>query len=282
MDATGLAATPLATPSAFFAWCLKNIRDEQIPFGHYGHYMPDRASAAYLARSYDERMADVAALLRPGLRALEIGPGIGIDLHWAALQGVAVVGAEFDRGCVAAAHRLTEHVSAAFQRPLNIDMRRTNLLDMSGETFDLIFMKEVFHHLEPRDRIVSKLAELLAPGGTLVVIEPNAWNPLIQLQLFAYRRFNLISTTTDPETGEEFMYGNERIVTPGKLRRLFAGVGIDGTTRLFRILPTQLAAIGGLAKIASGLERAKVDAILAPACIHCVYRGTKHTADRRG
>jgi SAM-dependent methyltransferase len=267
-----------ASPSAFFAWCLGNIHDEQIPFGHYGHYMPQTGANDYLGRSYDQRMADLVELARPGLRVLEIGPGVGIDLHWVALQGASVVGAEFDAGCARAARRLTEYVSSAFNRPLDIEIRRTNVLDISGDKFDLIYMKEVFHHLEPRERIVPKIAELLAPGGTLVIVEPNAWNPLIELQLFAYRRFDMISTTTDPETGKEFMYGNERILTPGKLRKLFRDVGVNGTTRLFRLLPTQLASIGPVAAAARVLERAGINALIPPACIHCVYRGTKSVA----
>ena len=48
-------------------------------------------------------------------------------------------------------------------------------LDLDGQQFDFIFMKDVFHHLEPRKQIVKKIGEILAPGGSILIIEPNFW-----------------------------------------------------------------------------------------------------------
>lgn len=48
-----------------------------------------------------------------------------------------------------------------------------------SNSFDLVFVSGVFHHVPPekRSEVMGHLAELLAPGGTLIIIEHNPANP---------------------------------------------------------------------------------------------------------
>jgi SAM-dependent methyltransferase len=266
------ASVPVS-PSAFFAWCLENATELSFR-ANYPQYHRMLGKADYLWRSYDRRLTDIIPLAKSGIRALEIGCGIGADLHWLALHGASVVGLDVKSEWIAAARQLTEIVSNHFG-PVDVDIRRTNFLDMPDEQFDLVYMKDTFHHLEPRDRIIDKLAKVLKKGGRLVIVEPNAWNPLIQYKMFAIRGFKTIAVKTDKATGERFVYGNERLVTPAALRRGFRSAGIEGQTRVLRLLPTQLSNKPSLARIAEQLERAGVDSWLLPAAIHTVFLGVK-------
>lgn len=265
----------LVSPSAFFAWCLHSVDQDQIPFrANYPQYFQASGSSDYLWRTYDRRLSDVIGLVRPGLRVLEIGCGIGSDLHWLALHGARVTGIDVKSEWTTAAKLLTKHVSARIA-PVEVDIQRINLLDLPDAQYDLIYMKDTFHHLEPRDEIVAKIARLLAPGGSLVIVEPNAWNPLIQWKMFRIRGFRTIIDKTDKATGERFVYGNERLVTGGAIVRSFARHGVKGTSRLFRLVPTALASNRWIVGAADLLESVRIEAGLIPVCIHCVYRGTK-------
>lgn len=136
-------------------------------------------------------------------------------------------------------------------------------------------MKDTFHHLEPREQIVGKIAALLAPGGRVVIVEPNALNPLIQFKMFRIRGFNTIVEKIDKATGEHFIYGNERLVGGHTIVRLFSRHGVEGSSRLFRLIPTSLAKRLWLVRLADLLEAAHLESLLVPACIHSVYYGTK-------
>src|SRR5690348_16145732 len=85
------ANTALASPAAFFRWCLRSVDQDEIPFrDNYPQYFTAPDSVFYLWRTYDRRLSEVIELVRPGLRVLEIGCGIGSDLHWLALRGAKV------------------------------------------------------------------------------------------------------------------------------------------------------------------------------------------------
>lgn len=269
-------AAVLATPAAFFEWCLQTAPAE-IPFRvNYPQYSERANSSEYLWRTYNRRLADIIALVRPGLRVLEIGCGIGADLHWIAMQGAHVTGIDVKSEWVDAARKLTEHVKASFGRDdLNVDLRRINLLALANDEYDLIYMKDTFHHLEPRDKVIAKIVSLLAPGGSVIIVEPNAWNPAIQYQMFRIRGLKTVIEKIDRATGEHFIYGNERLISGPAIARGFAAHGIKGTSRYIRLVPTALTSSAALVSLATLLESPSIEPLLAPLCIHSVYCGSK-------
>jgi 2-polyprenyl-3-methyl-5-hydroxy-6-metoxy-1,4-benzoquinol methylase len=274
-DMTHTSASALASPAAFFAWCLHSVDQDNIPFRtNYPQYFAAPDSASYLWRTYNRRLSEVIELVRPGLRVLEIGCGIGSDLHWLALHGAKVTGIDVKSEWTTAAELLTKHVCAKIA-PVTVDIQRINLLDLPDAQYDLIYMKDTFHHLEPRDQIVAKIVSLLAPGGTVVIVEPNAWNPMIQLKMFRIRGFKTIVEKIDKATGERFVYGNERLVSGPAIARGFARYGVKGSTRLFRLVPTALSSNPLIVGAADLLEKMRIEPGLLPLCIHSVYRGTR-------
>ncbi len=200
--------------------------------GYYAGYR--RHFGPRLRHFYADQLREVATLVRPDTRLLEVGCGCGTESLWLAQQGadVTAIDVRQDRLDVAKARAATLGLNVAFTK--------TNLLDLPAEpSFDIVWMEQAFHHLEPRDAVVRHIAALLKPGGHLAISEANGANPLIQAQLFARRGFKTIATYTDDD-GVERPYGNERVMTGATLAGLFADVGIEcQSLRWFRLWPNR-------------------------------------------
>lgn len=97
-------------------------------------------------------------------RCLEIGAGGGSISHWLARQlppGGEVVAVDLHPERIPAHPRL---------RPVAHDLGDpTPLGDVLGHGYHLILARMVLIHLPQRDRLIPQLAQLLAPGGTLLV-----------------------------------------------------------------------------------------------------------------
>ena len=267
-------------PSELFRWCLMNTSSGHDVFSYetcFHAYLAIAEQDGYLWRTYDRRLAPLinAIKFKKSQRVLEVGCGFGHDLIWTALAGGGrAVGIDVNSAFVDIARRTQAVVEKHIGHSIDLDIRRCNLLSMSlDEQFDLIYMKDVFHHLEPREEVCDRLSALLAPGGTIVIVEPNAWNPLIQLQMLRIRGFRTVIEKTDAATGERFVFGNERLVTGFRLRSLFKRQGIHGLSKTIRFLPTKLSRHPLLVLIALALERMHLEPVLCPACIHTVYVG---------
>ena len=50
-------------------------------------------------------------------------------------------------------------------------------------TFATVLIRDVLHHLEDPAKTLRESLRVLRPGGTFVLMEPNAHNPLIRLQM---------------------------------------------------------------------------------------------------
>ena len=66
------------------------------------------------------------------------------------------------------------------------------------------------HYLDPRRCCVQRISKLLTTGGEILVLEPNALNPLIQLEMLMKRGTKTIVEAVDTvATREPCFYGNE-------------------------------------------------------------------------
>ncbi|MBY0279293.1 class I SAM-dependent methyltransferase [Candidatus Binatia bacterium] len=141
---------------------------------------------------------------------------------------------------------------------------------MTGDTFDLIWMEQALHHVEPREAALDRVVDLLAPGGRVVVSEANAANPLLQLQLLLRRGWRTRTTLVD-HTGREHPYGNERVLRAATLVRALArrGVRCERVCH-FRVFPNH-PRFDGTRGIEARIERLQ----LVPLLTHYNYVGRR-------
>jgi SAM-dependent methyltransferase len=101
----------------------------------------------------------------PGGKALEVGSGNGSIAAWLAAQvapGGSVVGVDLDLSLIAT-------------RAPDLEFRQGDILagpvDPGG--FDLVTARAVLHHLADPELAIANLVASLAPGGAILLIEPD-------------------------------------------------------------------------------------------------------------
>lgn len=110
--------------------------------------------------------------------------------------------------------------------------------------FDALIGFFVLHHLHDLDRCFASMARLLKPGGRIVFLEPNAFNPLYYLQV-----------TLSPTMSWE---GDRGIIEmrKGRIFRAMHGAGlVDLDVRRFGFFPPAVANHPRGAALESRLER---------------------------
>jgi SAM-dependent methyltransferase len=244
---SGMRATPQLPGESgsiadFLAWWLDHPvltpRLQAVFDSYYAGYK--RSFGSYIRMHYSAQSHEVESLIRTSSkpRLLEIGAGCGTEAIWFALRGAQVTSIDIQAERLEVAKARQSLVEQSIGRKLDLQFQLCSLFDhVPDEPYDVIWMEQAFHHIEPRPQAYVVVASLLAPGGHVVVSEANAWNPLIQLMLFKRRGFRTVVHKTGAD-GAEILYGNERVVPPVVLRRGFCRVGVEPvSTRYFRFLP---------------------------------------------
>jgi SAM-dependent methyltransferase len=270
-------ASDFATIADFLDWWLRNpvlpAPQQKVFDGYYSSYRG--RFGRYIRHHYSDQSAEIAALIgtKGSPRLLEIGGGCGTEALWFALKGARVLAIDVNEERLAVARARKEVIERGIGRPLDIEFRFCSLFDLDAPAaFDLIWMEQAFHHVEPRAKIYSTIARLLAPEGDVVISEANGWNPLVQLMLFRVRGFKTIVDRTTAD-GQRILYGNERITIPSVMARGFDEAGIERqAVRYFRILPNVAAA-----ETLMPVERA-IPQFAAPFFSHYNYVGHKAAA----
>jgi SAM-dependent methyltransferase len=109
------------------------------------------------------RLIEMANGLEPG-RVLDIGCGRGLLLHQLRKRGWDVLGTE-----------MTEESASHARDVLRIDVRAGLLSDLGfadGE-FDTVILWHVLEHIPDPGGLLTEVARILRPGGTLLVAVPN-------------------------------------------------------------------------------------------------------------
>jgi 2-polyprenyl-6-hydroxyphenyl methylase/3-demethylubiquinone-9 3-methyltransferase len=125
-------------------------------------YIRDRA-----VRRFDREPKRLDCLT--GLRVLDIGCGGGILSEPLARLGASVVGADPSETNIEAARH------HAAQSDLAVDYRCTTAEELAaaGETFDIVLAMEVVEHVADVGLFVNRCAEMVKPGGLLIVATLN-------------------------------------------------------------------------------------------------------------
>ncbi len=227
--------------SEWLAWWLAEPRltpEVQPAFDRYYKTYRDRFSP-YLRRHYANQTAEVQALIRPGTRVLEVGCGCGTESLWFALNGASAVGIDVNGRRIPVAQERARYVREVLGLEVDVAFMKESLFAFEdADGFDVIWMEQAFHHIEPRSDVPSVLRRLLRPNGHVVISEANGWNPALQLALFRQRGFETVRESIDSD-GRKSLYGVERITTPGKISRQFASQGFEEVSRrYYRVLPS--------------------------------------------
>lgn len=117
---------------------------------------PNRAESALYAHFYLSSRARGSVL--------EVGCGAGEHLATLARDGWRVRGVDFDAQAVAVARR----------RGLDVAVGDVRELGLPAASFDAVVMAQLIEHVYDPPGLVAECARLLAPGGRLVAMTPNA------------------------------------------------------------------------------------------------------------
>jgi len=265
------------TIADFLHWWLQN---DVLPAQHaatfktyYGGYIG--RFGRYVRHHYSDQTREICNFIREAgsPRLLEVGGGCGTEALWFALRGARVVAVDINEDRLAVARARQEIVEQSIGFRLDLEFRSCSLFEIQESGgFDLIWMEQAFHHVEPRDEVYATIARLLAPGGRIVISEANGWNPLLQLVLFRRRGFRTIVDRTTAD-GQRILYGNERITVPSAMSHGFEAAGVKReAVRYFRALPNVAAA-----DALQPLERL-IPSYAAPLFSHYNYVGRKPVA----
>jgi 2-polyprenyl-3-methyl-5-hydroxy-6-metoxy-1,4-benzoquinol methylase len=227
--------------SEFLGFWLSNaVLDEadQRTFDYYyrsykKHFGP------YLQHYYERQTRELMTLVRSIRQAklLEVGCGCGTEAVWAALHGASVTGIDICAELLAVAQHRLAWLDNQIGRSLQCRFLRGSIFDLDDGPFDVVYIEQALHHIEPREVLIEKLSTLIAPCGHLIISEANGWNPFLQVRLFHMRGIRTIITH------DGHMWGHERITVPWALIRQFRRHGlIPVALNYYRALPNVAAA----------------------------------------
>ena len=179
--------------------------------------------------------AKLGPALRPGLRVLDVGSGIGgAAFHLARNYGASVTGIDLSPEMVAIA---LERIPRS-EAPESVHFYLGDVLTMPfEEEFDLIWSRDALMHIHDKPRLFSRLRDLLGPGGRLIITD--------------YARG---TTAGSPEFRAYVERTGYHLTDPASYGKLLEGAGFvdveveDATERFVDILrrePARLAANRG-------------------------------------
>jgi len=116
----------------------------------------------------------------PGGQHLEIGPGHGLLLCFAARNGERVEGWDVSEGSLAHTSACAERLGIAGQ----LQLVRRNIFESPDGAFDSLVLSEVLEHLEAPDAALAIVHGLLKPGGIAFINVPVNAPTIDHISLF--------------------------------------------------------------------------------------------------
>ena len=197
------------------------------------------------------------------IRVMDLGCGTGTLALYCALkvQGKGnVLGVDINEQRLSCAEKRMRVLEQEIGFKIKCEFKKRNVLSLEeNNKFDLIYLEETLHHMEPRIAVAKKISSLLKAGGVLVISETNGYNPFLQLQLLRKRRLNTIKMEV-ARSGETYLYGIERIMPARLVAKLFGENNL--AMKSLRYFRTGSVALGKLAD-KRGIDFMKVDRNLA-------------------
>jgi ubiquinone/menaquinone biosynthesis C-methylase UbiE len=122
--------------------------------------------------NYAHRHEIVAALgLRPGMSVADVGAGTGLFTRLVAEK----VGPSGKVYAVDISKSFLDHIAADAKKRGQVQVVTVHCgqdsTNLPAESVDLVFLSDVYHHLEKPEKTLASIHKALRPGGRLVVIE---------------------------------------------------------------------------------------------------------------
>ena len=165
---------------------------------HYKQHLERIGNHKTFARKMGYINYNFKRFLRPGMRVLEIGPGMGEFLEALARQQVT------DVDIIDNDTSIIENIKAQFKvgQVWNLSIGELGSMQIPLRDYDLIMASHVLEHVSKASflDVLKKLVSALKPGGVFIAVLPNGGNPL-----------NLVDTHGD--------YTHENFFTRNSLRQ---------------------------------------------------------------
>ncbi|MBI2265817.1 MAG: class I SAM-dependent methyltransferase [Armatimonadetes bacterium] len=111
-------------------------------------------------------------------RILDAGSGFGDKTILFALSGAQAVGYEILPNKLSVAGKMLTRSQEAAGGSLEASFVAKSAFESEGP-FDIIFIMEAISHIHPAEGFLSRIREILSPGGKLIITDSNRSNPLI-------------------------------------------------------------------------------------------------------
>jgi SAM-dependent methyltransferase len=149
-----------------------------------------RVTAAFEASTAPENRFILESMgdLR-GVRILDLGAGLGECSVYFALHGADVTMADLSREMVEVATNLGKHYGVK----MSAIVGPAETIGAPSDSFDVVYMSNLIHHVENRDELFRTVRRVLKPGGRFFSWDPLAYNPVINV----YRRMATEVRTAD-------------------------------------------------------------------------------------
>jgi SAM-dependent methyltransferase len=172
---------------------------------------------------------------------LDLGCGFGLETTLLALAGAKVHGVDGWRPMIETAEKRLASYKQRHSIDLDLKFQYVNLFQFSpSQTYDAVYSSATLHHIEPVADGFKKIAELMKPGAFFFLSDENGYSPVQQLAV--QRKIGWVKPRKylriDPDTGQEYMYGNENIRAPYQWANHMRRVGLRPTAiKYCRFLP---------------------------------------------
>jgi SAM-dependent methyltransferase len=144
--------------------------EQSVSFSGLKHDFFLAAKSRLLAKLFAERFADPHAI-----SILDLGCGVGLFHPWLQPLVGRITGADPSGESIERARVANPTVTYAVE-----DGRAMSFAD---DSFDVALAVTALHHVPPADwtGFVAEMRRVVRPGGLVVIIEHNPWNPLTRL-----------------------------------------------------------------------------------------------------
>lgn len=124
-----------------------------------------------------------------GRQLLDVGSGLGESSVYFALQGADVTALDISPRMIETTLRLGRCHGVEVKGVVSV----AEELNVPTDTYDIVYLANVIHHVQDRAKMFSEIHRVLKPGGRFFSWDPLAYNPVVNI----YRRMATEVRTPD-------------------------------------------------------------------------------------